>query len=799
MSQNRFDQGNGRCRPDSVIEGEHYRFTILTSRLVRMEYSEDDAFEDRPTQVVVNRDFPIPEYDVWKINAGIEIKTEYINIFYNEKPFSPHGLTVENHSECRGIYCTWHFGDPLNENLGGTARTLDEADGAVVLEPGILSRLQGFSVLDDSKSLVLTCDGWVEPRKSGIQDIYFFSYGYDFKQALRDFFRLCGPAPLLPRYALGNWWSRFYAYKDTEYLDLMDTFQKYGIPLSVSVLDMDWHITQPAGGGKGWTGYTWNNDLFPDPKEFLRKLHDRGLKITLNLHPAQGVQAHEEMYAAMAQTLGKDASRRQRIPFDAGNRLFMEAYFEYLHHPREKEGVDFWWVDWQQGTSSTIPGLDPLWILNHYHTLDIVRDGKRPLILSRYAGPGSHRYPVGFSGDSVISWDSLKFQPYFTATASNIGYGWWSHDIGGHTHGRCDEELQIRWLQFGVFSPIMRMHSTCNLFNGKEPWRFSQEACAVMTKFLRLRHKLLPYLYTMNWRSHAQGEPLVQPMYYGHPRREEAYHVPTQYYFGSELIVCPITEPMDRILMRSSVKAWLPEGLYIDIFNGLIYRGGRWLEMFRPLAEMPVLAKAGAIIPMTADEVHISNGTPIPPALDIHIYAGADGMFEMYEDDGETMAYKAGEQSVTTFSFCWRVGGRTEFEISPCAVKRFMPASRTYTVSFVGVEANTSLRVCKNEEDTIEACAAYETESHTLRVTINDILCGTGLKLIFDHPLHLAANKADKRFERILGSAQIDYELKDEIYRILTGNFDERLALSNLQALKIPYGLLNAISEVLLA
>lgn len=799
MAESRYEKASGRCRPESVIAGAHYRFTVLTGQLVRMEYDEDGIFEDRPTQMAVNRDFPAPEYHVWKTDAGMEIKTEYIRIFYNEGPFSPHGLTVENHSECQGIYCTWHFGEPLHDNLGGTARTLDGADGAVALEHGILSRLQGFSVIDDSKSFVMTDDGWVEPRKNNIQDIYFFSYGYDYKKALRDFFHLCGPAPLLPRYALGNWWSRFYAYKDTEYLELMDRFQKHGIPLSVSVLDMDWHITQPADGGKGWTGYTWNKDLFPDPEGFLRKLHGRGLKTSLNLHPAEGVQAHEEAYADMARALGKDASRCQRIPFDAGSRAFMEAYFKYLHHPREKEGVDFWWVDWQQGASSAVAGLDPLWILNRCHTLDIARGGKRPLILSRYAGPGSHRYPAGFSGDSVISWDSLKFQPCFTATASNIGYGWWSHDIGGHMRGRFDEELQVRWLQYGVFSPILRMHSTNNLFGGKEPWRFGPEACEVMTRFLRLRHRLLPYLYTMNWRSHTQGEMPVQPMYYEHPRREEAYKVPTQYYFGGELIVCPITEPMDRTLMRAGVTAWLPEGLHFDLFNGLMYHGGRMIDLYRPLSEMPVLARAGAILPMAALEDCPPNGTPLPASMDIHVYAGADGAFEMAEDDGETMAYLEGGRYMTSFSFRWRAEGGTEFIISPDEAKEFMPSLRTYTVSFIGVEANDSLAVRFDGGVPVKAHSLYDAESRALRVTLGFIPRGTGVKLIFNQPLKLALNETAKRFERILAAAQMEYEMKDQIYRLLTGGLDERLVISSLHSLPLPQNVRNAVLEVLLA
>jgi hypothetical protein len=138
-------------------------------------------------------------------------------------------------------------------------------------------------------------------------------------------------------------------------------------------------------------------------------------------------------------------------------------------------------IDWQQGEHSRIPGIDPLWyvlpasgrlsqgglsnnltsrMLNHFQFLDTGRDGRKSIIFSRFSGPGSHRYPVGFSGDSVVSWASLEFQPEFTATSSNIGYGWWSHDIGGHMLGGRNDELVTRWVQYGVFSPIFRLHST---------------------------------------------------------------------------------------------------------------------------------------------------------------------------------------------------------------------------------------------------------------------------------------------------------------------------------------------------
>lgn len=279
------------------------------------------------------------------------------------------------------------------------------------------------------------------------------------------------------------------------------------------------------------------------------------------------------------------------------------------------------------------------------------------MILSGYAGPGSHRYPIGFSGDSIISWKSLQFQPYFTLTAANIGYGWWSHDIGGHAGGSKDEELIVRWLQFGVFSPIMRFHSTSNLFNGKEPWKFGKQACSIMTDFLQLRHRLILYIYTMNWHCHKDGKLLVQPMYYHYPQDDEAYEVCNQYEFGSELMVCPITSAIDSSLQLGFVKAWLPKGIFFDLFTGVQCAGDRIINMYRFIDTIPVLAKARAIIPMVGEEEAKQNGVDLPVEMQIKVFGGANGKFEMYEDDGESLDYIQNKYATTSFEFIWNNEG----------------------------------------------------------------------------------------------------------------------------------------------
>lgn len=415
-----------------------------------------------------------------------------------------------------------------------------------------------------------------------------------------------------------------------------------------------------------------------------------------------------------------------------------------------------------------------------------MHEGRRAFILSRYAGAGSHRYPAGFSGDSVISWKSLQFQPYFTATASNIGYGWWSHDIGGHTHGKRDDELQTRWLQFGVFSPILRMHSTSNPFNGKEPWRYGPEVCGIMTAFLRLRHRLLPYLYSMNWRCHSLGEPLIQPMYYAWPREDAAYQVPNEYLFGNQLIAVPITSPMSPELRLASADAWLPDGLYHDLFTGTIYHGGGRRRLYRPLESIPVLAKAGGIVPLMAPE---EKGA-IPEALEILVFVGADGAFDLYEDDGETDRYASGEYLLTSLRL---TGG--EFSLSVVHGARSLYRTRRITVTFCGVDQPAScLARCGKEP--LSAETVYDPQKHRFRVTLPPIDNMRDVTVSLPDGVCLATNNRAQYCETLLNRAQIDYELKDRLFRLLRSHHEPLAILRECSSFHLPDGLLEALAEI---
>lgn len=779
------------CPEKSMIRGRCFRISVLTEGLLRLEYSESGHFVDDPTQIVWNRDFPTPEFMLKETEERLEIITKRLHLIYNKCNFSPFGLSIRVIEG--GV---WHYGEEV-ENLGGTARTLDNVDGSCDLENGIFS-MEGFALLDDSRSLLLGKDFLAQVREENGIDLYFFGYGKKYREALDDYFHLCGKVPMLPRYALGNWWSRFYPYTEESYLNLMDRFQEEKIPFSVAVLDMDWHLTDiDSKYGSGWTGYTWNRNFFPEPERFLQELHRRGIRVTLNVHPADGIRAHEEMYPEMAKAMGVDAKKELPVVFDIADEKFIEHYFDIVHHPLEDMGVDFWWIDWQQGSVSTKEGLDPLWMLNHYHFLDIGRDRKRPMTFSRYAGPGSHRYPVGFSGDSIITWESLHFQPYFTATASNIGYGWWSHDIGGHMNGYRDNELETRWVQFGVFSPINRLHSSQNEFNGKEPWHFPEEERQTMDRFLRLRHEMIPYLYTMNYQCWHDHRTLVEPLYYGYPDHSEAYECRNGYFFGSELLVFPVTTPRFQKIHMSETAGWIPEGIYTDLFTGMVYesRGGRKISFYRDLTSIPVLAKGGAILPLT-DEIFGRDVSHNPSSLTIQIFPGADGYFTLYEDDNETCEYEQGKCVTTKMEFGWKA--EQKFVIHPLEGELgLIPKERNLCLEFRSVIDSRVYVLSEGKE--IPFCKVYDKEEAVLQIKVEKHPVVEELVVRFEDRLEICSPSVEKRIYELVDQAEIAYNLKTQIMDLVRKEKSPLLLLSQFHALSVGAELYGALLEILTA
>ena len=719
---------------ENVISGDGYRITLLGSRLFRVERNKKNIFKDSATQMVWFRNMGVIPHTKTREKGVLKIKTEKCTLVFDEKKRKAVSIIFADGKEVKANN---------KGNFKGTARTLDCSTGYFqMLFPAWLKRPwvlhleysdgvvgnRGIAVIPDN-SLLLTEEGTLAKYQGGGRDEYIFAYGSDYRSAIRGLYRISGDTPLLPRYALGNWWSRYKAYTQKEYTNLMQRFLDEKLPITVATIDMDWHWVDLSRFGKvpmgwtsftgaGWTGYSWNTDLFPDYKGFLKWLRDNNFQITVNLHPASGVRCFEDMYEDMAREMGVDPASRQPVKFDITDPKFINAYFKYLHKPYEKEGVSFWWMDWQQGSDPKTWGLDPLWSLNHYHVLDNKKtaegEAQRGMLLSRYAGVGSHRYPLGFSGDATMHWASLRYQPYFTVKATDIGYTWWSHDIGGHMLGVNDFELYLRWLQFGVFSPINRLHSSCNELCGKEPWKRRKDVEICAGDLLRLRHRLIPYIYTFNCKTHYEGKALCEPMYYPYPDRREAYmkKVRNQYMFGSEMMVCPIVSKTHKNSGLATVLAWLPEGRWTDFFTGFVYEGkNNFKTLARELYDIPVLVKEGGIIPLSADG--FSNNSDNPKDMEIAIYRG-NGSFDLIEDDGKIEELL--KQAVTTFEVK-EEGDKLNFVISKVkGASEVVPQKRSFKLSFKDVVGGkVCVRVDGEETDYEKVSGA------TLSILLKDI------------------------------------------------------------------------------
>jgi alpha-glucosidase (family GH31 glycosyl hydrolase) len=681
--------------------------------MIRIEISPNGLFEDRPSQVFWYRNQPIPTADVIQEAHFLSLETASFFLTYRDSSRSFTSQAIE--VQVKGTGKKIHIDDKNPEILPGTARTLDETNGPVKLQPGIISR-SGWVLLDDTSSLLFTPEGWLQPRsvQKGYRDLYLLVYGQDYKAALRDYQQITGFPSLLPRAMLGNWWSRFWEYAQDDIQHLVEHFQLEQIPLSVFIIDMDWHITKTENACTGWTGFSWNRELFPDPPRLLEWLHRNSLLTSLNLHPAEGIHPHEGNYPLAAREMGMDPQKKVPLSFNISDPLFTRVYFSQMLHPLEEQGVDFWWIDWQQGDRTDFIDLDPLWWLNHLHYYDLARDKKkRPVIFSRWGGNGNHRYPIGFSGDTIVSWKSLAYQPYFTATATNAAYGWWSHDIGGHMHGKEDKELYIRWIQFGVLSPIFRLHSTKDPHIDRLPWAFTTEILNLARQAMQFRHALVPYIYTMSRRNEQEGLPLVIPLYYEWPSEEAAYEVKDQYLFGSELMAAPVTSPIERNFNLSRKKIWFPPGEWFDFFTGVRFSGPQWRIQFYRLDQIPLFVRAGAIIPLAAETT--KNGCALPSVIDLIVFPGKNQSFKLFEDDGISMEYLQNGGCTTEFLSHCTDSSLTIKVLPATGDTKCLPQKRTYRIIFRGVNC-TGRFYAHLEGQSLHLKTRFEDETHSIFV-----------------------------------------------------------------------------------
>ncbi len=705
------------------------RLTVITPTLLRLEYANDGKFIDQPTMFAYDRSNTLspdsitvtPLDDDW-----FEITTPALRIRYHNDgfPFSTSNLNVFYTLNGKEKKFTNRF--ITKNNLGGPVETLDRVTGEIPMDDGILST-DGWYMIDDGRSDILV-DGWIKPRdtKNHIQDQYCFIYGNDYKAALASLGAISGKVPMTRKYIHGVWYCRYWDYTSDEFLDIIRGYDENDFPLDNIVFDMGWHTNDATlgtghNGHLNWNGYTWNRELIPDPAALLDSIHRRGITVSLNDHPHDGIRPHEEIYPAFAKALGVNDGE---VPlFNPGDPEYMARFFEYAHHPSEDIGVDFWWLDWQQNyLYPYVPGTNTTtlsWI-NELYYRNSMRDNKRGAGYSRWAGWGDHRHPIQFSGDAQANWEMLAFEVKLTAGSGNGGCYYWAHDIGGF-RGDPNPELTTRWTQFGALSAALRVHSTKDARLDRRPWISGDRETKAMRKMYHMRSELMPYIYSSVWQTHNTMLPLNRSMYIDFGHEKEAFNSPRQFTFGDLILAAPITTPGEGPDKTASQTVWFPSGeVWYDYFNHQRIEGGQTLSVSKPLDEFPMYVKGGWILPT-------QPYTPRPATAELstlvmRVYPAStdvENTYSLYEDDGISLDYQKGIYATTDLTYK-QVGNKATVTVSPTqGTYPGQITKRGYRLLLPGLKDSASVKVngkkAKIEVDTDKNCPAVTVNPTDIR------------------------------------------------------------------------------------
>lgn len=349
-----------------------------------------------------------------------------------------------------------------------------------------------------------------------------------------------------------------------------------------------------------------------------------------------------------------------RIHFDLSNKKQAEVFMRDLHKPLMQEGVNFWWVDGGSGDVE-MPGLnEQMWTNRVYYDYTEEETNKRGFIFGRYGGWGSQRYPAFFTGDTYSQWDVLAYEIPFTATGGNVLVPYITNDIGGFHGAKISFELYARWIEFGTFSPILRLHSAHeNPYEGnlRMPWIYGERGIALVKKYFSLRTRLIPYIYTYTRLAHEESMPLLRPLYLEYPDLKEAYEHPHEYFFGSEMLVAPVTDS------TGDKTVYLPPGKWLDFFTDRKYDGDTTFSARYAVGQTPVFVREGSIIPEQVDMAY-SDERPLD-SLVVNVYGTGGGKFDLYEDDGASLKYRNGQYAWTPTAYSTGPNGSCSIVIGP--------------------------------------------------------------------------------------------------------------------------------------
>jgi len=516
-------------------------------------------------------------------------------------------------------------------------------------------------------------DDYTVEFNAGQLTLYVFS-GPSMKSILEDYSGITGRMELPPIWALGHHQCRWKVYTEKDVRELANNYRKLGIPCDTLWLDIDYM--------DGYRVFTWNRERFPDMKKLSDEMFAKGFRMITIVDP--GVK-YDPSYSACREGIKGDHFCRS-----ANGSLFMGRVWPgQTVFPDFTQGKTREWWGRLNGEHAKKNGLAAIWndmnepatkdsdiadmrfdfsgenhpherFHNEYATLMAMATkqglekafpGKRTFILSRAGAPGIQRYAANWLGDNFSRWEHLWQSIPMSNGLSISGQPFVGSDIGGFAQA-CNPELLARWIMYAVLTPFCRNHNADK--QGQEPWEMGDKVTDVYRKAVKLRYKLLPYIYTAFAESSRNGTPVMAPLSYYFQSDGKAYETDDQYMFGPDLLVAPVYKKGLK-----SRKVYLPEGGWYDFWTGKLINGGKTINVKAPLDIIPLFVRSGAVIPMLAEEIDSTVGLR-PEEIELHVFAPSEsGAFKscLMEDDGETTDYRKGKYFETEFVLTRNGGG----------------------------------------------------------------------------------------------------------------------------------------------
>lgn len=722
----------------NIITGDKYRFSILSPRLIRIEYNKDNKFENRATSLVVKRNFGSTNFTVEQTELSLTITTEYFTLTYVKgTPVNSKNLKVK----VNGTDREWYPSHKEIRNLGSINYSLDYLENNLKLDKGLYS-FDGFATLDDSTNLVLENDNFI-PREP-TYDMYLFVYNKDLGLCLQDYFNLTGYPPMIPRYTLGTWWYKNDPYNMYDIDNILKEFYDNHLPISVFLLGDKWHNREE--------NFAYDRTLF-DTNILNKYYKSKRVKFGLTINPELPIYPKDPLFNTLSNAINNyDNKYLSFIPL---NNNTISIYLNTVISNLKSTGINIFNIDYNNEKDK-----QGLFLLNHYHYV-IANLNEVGVILSRNPGIAPHRYPIIYSGQTRVSWDTLKALPTYNNSAANLGITWHAHAIGGYYGGIEDDELYLRYIQFGVFNPIFILAGDTGKYYKREPWKWNQLNLSVIRTYMQLRNKLIPYIYNEGYNYHEYGVPLIQPLYYKYPKIYDEPNYVNQYFFGSRIMISPIIKKKNIEMNRVVQRIFIPSGTWYDYFSGKKFAGNKYYVNFYKDEDYPIFVKEGSIIPMSLDDT-----SDLPRNMEIQIFPAENGLYssyELYEDDG--ISLNKNYNYIIIKMNLDRVENGYKFTITKKEGNLNVP-NRTYLLRFKNMK-NPDKIIVKYQGQTKECQAIVE--KNDLLLELKDINVYEPLEvLLLGNNLEIETiSVINKEIEGILDDLEIETIIKESVDEII--------------------------------